>query len=126
MLTGFGMFPWVMTTQAQSAVIDLTEFTEVQLIQLISEATVALHPEAVIVDGELECARCHERGLPSLIEEGMTVTHDLETLSPDLIQARGWDGSSSAVSEEGDWLFLECRYCFQRHRLSETIKLEWL
>src|ERR1035438_111657 len=51
--------------QTISAVIDLTEFTEVQLIQLISEATVALHPEANIVDGELECARCHERGLPS-------------------------------------------------------------
>ena len=126
MPTGFRVFPWCMSIQTISAVIDLTEFTEVQLIQLISEATVALHPEANIVDGELECARCHERGLPSLIEEGMTVTHDLATLSSDLLQARGWDGSSSAVSEEGDWLFLECRCCFQRHRLSETIKLEWL
>jgi hypothetical protein len=113
-LTGFAVFCWVMNIQTNSAVIGLSEFTAVQLIQLISEATVALHPEAIIVDGELECARCHERCSPSLIEEGMTVTHDVESLSPDLIQARGWDGRSSAVSEEGDWLVLECRHCFQR------------
>jgi hypothetical protein len=66
------------------------------------------------------------RTTPALVEEGMTVTHDLLTLAPDLIEARGWDGSSSAVSEEGDWLFLECPGCFQRHRLPEAIKLEWL
>ena len=62
--TGFPVFYWCMSIQTISAVIDLTEFTEVQLIQLISEATVALHPEAMFVDGELECVRCHERGLP--------------------------------------------------------------
>jgi hypothetical protein len=60
-----GVMPWGMNNQATSpAVVDLSQFTAVQLIQLISEATVALHPEALIIDGELECARCHERHRP--------------------------------------------------------------
>src|SRR5581483_1202720 len=79
---------------------------------MIAKATQILYPEAVIVRDELECSQCHQRGVPSLVEDGMTVTHDLDKLSAERIAPRGWDGSSSAVSEEGEWLLLECPHCF--------------
>ena len=56
----------------------------------------------------------------------MTVTHNLDKLSAERIAVRGWDGSSSAVSEEGEWLVLECPHCFQWHRIPENAELEWL
>jgi hypothetical protein len=68
--------------------------------------------------------KCHNRGVPLLVEDGMTVTHDLDALSAERIAARGWDGS--AVSEEGEWLVLECPHCFQWHRIPESAELEWL
>jgi hypothetical protein len=106
--------------------IDLSEFSPEQLVVLIAKAKQILYPEAVIVGDELECSQCHNRGVPSLVEDGMTVTHDLDTLSAERIAARGWDGSSSAVSEEGEWLVLECPHCFQWHRIPESAELEWL
>ena len=56
---------------------------------------------------------CHEHGVPKLIEDGMTVTHQIERVSESAISAHGWDGSSSEVSEEGERLLLECPHCFQ-------------
>ena len=56
----------------------------------------------------------------------MTVTHQLEKVSADAISARGWDGSSSDVSEEGERVLLDCQHCFQWHRIPDAIELEWL
>lgn len=106
--------------------IDLSELSPEQLVVVIAKAKQILYPEAVIVGDELECSQCHKLGVPSLLEDGMTVTHDLDTLSAERIAARGWDGSSSAVSEEGGRLLLECPHCFQWHRIPEDAELEWL
>ena len=81
---------------------DLSALSPEELVVLIADAKRELYPQAVIVCDELECSACHERGTPALIEDGMTVTHQLKKLSADAISARGWDGGSSSVSEEGD------------------------
>jgi hypothetical protein len=81
---------------------DLSVLSPEELVVVIADAKRALYPEAVIVGNELECSACHERGTPTLIEDGMTVTHELESLSAAAISARGWDGNSSDVSEEGE------------------------
>ena len=106
--------------------IDLSELNVEQLVQLIASAKRALYPEARIVGGELECSVCHQRGFPVLVEEGMTVTHNLQSISAECVKAKGWDGSSSDVSEEGETLVLECPHCFQWHRMPAAIELEWL
>ena len=67
--------------------IDLSELSPEQLVLLIAKAKQILYPEAVIVGDELECSQCHKRGVPSLVEDGMTVTHDLDTLSAERIAA---------------------------------------
>ena len=106
--------------------VDVSALSPEELVVLIADAKRELYPEAVIVCDELECSACHERGTPALIEDGMTVTHQLESLSAGAISARGWDGSSSSVSEEGERLLLECQHCFQWHRIPDAIELEWL
>jgi hypothetical protein len=105
---------------------DMSALSPEELVVLIADAKRALYPEAVIVGNELECSACHDRGTPALIEDGMTVTHQLESVSESSISARGWDGTSSEMSEEGERLLLECPHCFQWHRIPETIDLEWL
>lgn len=105
---------------------DVAALSAEELVIVIADAKRALYPEAVIVGDELECSACRERGTPALIEDGMTVTHQLENLSTAAISARGWDGSSSSVSEEGERLLLECSHCFQWHRIPDAIDLEWL
>jgi hypothetical protein len=106
--------------------IDMSEFTKEELFALIDGAKRMLYPEATLVGEELICAKCKQTGTPALIEEGMTVTHNLVSLSPNLIEARGWDGRSSGVSEEGERLLLECDYCLQRHSIPKSLALEWL
>ena len=69
--------------------IDLSGLSPEQLVLLIAKATQILYPEAVIVGDELECSQCHKCGVPSLVEDGMTVAHDLDTLSAERIAARG-------------------------------------
>jgi hypothetical protein len=91
----------------------VSELTREQLVRLIAAAMRALYPEAVIVDGEFVCSECRERGLPALVEDGMTVTHDLQAIANGRITARCLDGSGSDVSEEGEMLLLECCHCFQ-------------
>ncbi len=73
--------------------IDVTELTPEQLVGLIAAAKRALFPEARIVGEALECSQCNAKSIPVLVEDGMTVAHDLVTISPTGIQARGWDGS---------------------------------
>jgi hypothetical protein len=53
----------------------------------------------------------------------MTVTHELASRSAAAISARGWDGNSSDVSEQGERLLLECSHCFQWHRIPDAIEL---
>ena len=77
-----------------------------------------------VVNGELVC-RCGEHGLPALAEDGMTVSHDLLSINGRQVIARGWDGSSSAVSEGGEALLLECRCCRRQYSLPETFEIEW-
>jgi hypothetical protein len=105
---------------------DVTALSPEELVVLIADAKRALYPEALIVGDELECSVCHERGTPALIEDGMTVTHRLESVSAGALSARGWDGSSSSVSEEGERLVLECQHCFQWHRIPDAIEVDWL
>jgi hypothetical protein len=104
---------------------DVTALSAEELVVLIADAKRALYPQAVIAGHELECSSCHEQGTPALIEDGMTVTHQIESLSAGAIFARGWDGSSSSVSEEGDRLLLECQHCFRWHRIPDSIEIEW-
>ena len=106
--------------------VDVTELSPEQLIELIVAAKRALYPDARVVDGKLECSQCKEQGIPALVEDGMTVTHDLVAISRCGLKARGWDGSSSQVSEEGEMLLLECPHCFQWHRIPEDLDVEWL
>jgi len=106
--------------------VDVTELSPEQLIELIVAAKRALYPDARVVDDELECSQCKEHGIPALVEDGMTATHDLVAISPSGLKARGWDGSSSQVSEEGEMLLLECPHCFQWHRIPEDLDVEWL
>ncbi len=58
--------------------IDLSELSPEQLVLLVARAKQILYPEAVIIADELECSQCHQRGVPCLVEDGMTVTHDLD------------------------------------------------
>ncbi len=60
---------------------DVTALSAEELVVLIADAKRALYPEAVIAGHELECSSCHEQGTPALIEDGMTVTHQIESLS---------------------------------------------
>ena len=73
---------------------------------------------------ELEWSACHERGTPALIEDGMTVTHQLENISPSGISAQGWDGSSADVSEEANGFCSNARIAWCR--IPESVEFEWL
>ena len=106
--------------------VDVTGLSPEHLIELIVAAKRALYPDARVVDGKLECSHCKEQGIPTLVEDGMTVTHDLVTISPAGLTDHAWDGSSSQVSEEGEMLLLECPHCFQWHRIPEALDVEWL
>ena len=57
--------------------VDVTVLSPEQLIELIVAAKRALYPDARVVDGKLECSQCKKQGIPALVEDGMTVTHDL-------------------------------------------------
>ena len=106
--------------------IDVAELSLKQLIELIVAAKRPLYATARVVDGNLDCSQCREQGIPALVEDGMTVTHNLVTISAAGLRAHGWDGSSSEVSEEGEMLLLECPHCFQWHRIPEDLDVEWL
>jgi hypothetical protein len=103
----------------------LSDLSPEQLVILIAKTKEVLYPEAVIVGEELECSKCHKHGTPTLVEDGMTVTHDLFTLSAERIVASGWDGGSSYVSDEGDLLVLQCGHCSQMHRIPDNVVFEW-
>jgi hypothetical protein len=108
-----------------TAAVDLGELSKPQLQELVAAAKRILYPEAKIVGKKIECSACGKRCVPKLIEDGMTVTHNLKKLSVKGIEASGWDGSSSDVSEEGDLLLLECTH-YQGHCIPESTELDWV
>ena len=109
-----------------TAAVDLSKLSKPQLQELVAAAKRILYPEAKIVGKKIECSACTKRCVPKLIENGMTVTHNLKKLSVKRIKASGWDGSSSDVSEEGELLLLECTECYQGHRIPESTELDWV
>lgn len=80
-------------------------------------------------EGKLRCTRCGKDTYPRLIEPGYVVTHDLDldALAEGRWEATGWDGSSKAVTECGDYLALECHEasCTATYRLPAGAELEW-
>jgi hypothetical protein len=67
-----------------------------------------MHPPPRIEQGELVCV-CGFRGIPRLEESGYQVSHELVEIAGDRITARGWNGSSRKVSEDGDRLLVGLR-----------------
>jgi hypothetical protein len=78
-----------------------------KLAQFLGEAVESRPPVANIEHGVLVC-ECGHRGTPRLEESGYQVSHALVEIVGDTIIASGWDGSSRAVSEEGDAYWLMC------------------
>lgn len=76
----------------------------------------------------LQCANeaCGHIGLPKLVEHGHQVTHRLVTIHDDEIQAEGWDGSSSDVSDDGEFFTFDCAKCGAQYALPEGMEVNWL
>ena len=87
-----------------------------KLAQFLGEAVESRPPVANIEHGVLVC-ECGHRGTPRLEESGYQVSHALVEIVGDTIIASGWDGSSRAVSEEGDAYWLMCDGCGKLHPL---------
>lgn len=105
--------------------LDLRSLNHEDLVQLIIHTKRLLYPTATIANGEFECSQCHHRGEPSLIEEGIVVTHRIEQLGAGYLVAEGWDGDSSDISDDGERLLLECPECFHWHQLPDDFDVEW-
>ena len=83
-----------------------------------------LRETAKVENGQLVC-RCGQHCVPALAEDGMIVSHELVSIDGGQVIARGWDGSSKAVSEDGEVLLLECRNCWRQYVLPEGLQVEW-
>ena len=68
---------------------------------------------------------CGHRGTPRLEESGYQVSHALIEIVGDTIIAGGWDGSSRAVSEEGNAYWLMCDSCGKLHPLPPDLHIDW-
>ena len=77
-----------------------------------------------VENGVLIC-HCGAHGVPALAEDGMVVSHKLVCINGNQVIARGWDGSSSAVSENGEVLLLECQSCWRQYQLPDHFEIEW-
>src|SRR5580700_5071023 len=93
-----------------------------KLAQFLGEAVESRPPVANIEHGELVC-ECGHRGTPRLEESGYQVSHALVEIVGDTIIASGWDGSSRAVSEDGDAYWLMCHGCGKLHPLPDRNKI---
>ena len=85
-----------------------------KLAQFFEEVVESKPPVANIEHGELLC-ECGHRGTPRLEESGCQVSHELIEIVGDTIVASGWDGSSQAVSEDGNAYWLMCGRCGKLH-----------
>jgi hypothetical protein len=92
--------------------------------QFLGEAVESRPPVANIEHGVLAC-ECGHRGTPRLEESGYQVSHALIEIVGDTIIASGWDGSSRAVSEEGDAYWLMCDGCGKLHPLPPELHIDW-
>jgi hypothetical protein len=95
-----------------------------KLAQFFGEAVGNRPPVANIEHSELVC-ECGHRGTPRLEESGYQVSHALVEIVGDMIIASGWDGSSRAVSEEGDAYWLMCDRCGKLHLLPPNLHIDW-
>ena len=95
-----------------------------KLAQFLGEAIENKPTVASIEHGELLC-ECGHRGTPRLEESGYQVSHELVEIVGDTIIARGWDGSSRAVSEDGDAYWLMCDGCGKLHSLPPDLHIDW-
>ena len=95
-----------------------------KLAQFLGEAVESRPPVANIEHGELVC-ECGHRGTPRLEESGYQVSHALVEIVGDTIIASGWDGSSRAVSEDGDAYWLMCDGCGKLHPLPPELHIDW-
>jgi hypothetical protein len=95
-----------------------------KLAQLFGEAVECRPPVANIEQAQLIC-ECGHRGAPRLEESGYQVSHELVEIAGDTIVARGWDGSSRSVSENGDAYWLGCDRCGKLHSLPAELHIDW-
>jgi hypothetical protein len=95
-----------------------------KLAHFFGEAVESKPPVANIEHGELVC-ECGHRGTPRLEESGYQVSHALVEIVGDTIIASGWDGSSRAVSEDGDAYWLMCDGCGKLHPLPPELHIDW-
>jgi len=91
----------------------------------IRRGLVQIHPAPRIEQGELVCD-CGFRGIPRLEESGYQVSHELIEISGDRIRARGWNGSSKNVSEDGDGYWLICDRCGKAYQLPAELGIDWV
>ena len=78
-----------------------------------------------IEQGELVCD-CGFRGIPRLEESGYKVRHELVAISGGRVTARGWNGSSRNVSEDGDAYWLICDSCGKAYALPAELGIDWM
>jgi hypothetical protein len=95
------------------------------LRDFICRAFAQMHPPPMIELGELVCD-CGFRGIPRLEESGYQVTHELVEILGDRVTARGWNGSSRKVSEDGDAYWLICDSCGKAHSLPAELAIDWV
>ncbi len=103
----------------------LTVEDAVKLGQFLTEAVGRERLSAKIEEGELVC-ECGYRGAPRLEESGYQVSHELVEIAGNTITARGWDGSSSGASEDGNAYWLMCVDCAKLHALPPELQILWV
>lgn len=103
----------------------LTTEEATALGDFLQRSLVRMHPPSRIEQGELVCA-CGFRGLPRLEESGYQVSHELVEISGDRVTARGWNGSSKNVSEDGDAYWLICERCGKGYALPGEMGIDWV
>jgi hypothetical protein len=91
----------------------------------IRRALAQMHPPPRIEQGDLVCD-CGFRGIPRLEESGYRVSHELVEILGDRVTARGWDGSSRKVSEDGDGYWLICDSCSKAYQLPAELGIHWV
>lgn len=84
-----------------------------------------MHRPPRIEQGELVCD-CGFRGIPRLEESGYQISHELVEISGDRVTARGWNGSSRKVSEDGDAYWLICDSCSKAYALPAELVINWV
>lgn len=111
-------FPWLGTDEDAGSGADVIQ-------ELDDFYQLHLTPVATITRGKLVCS-CGAKEVPRLSEHGYSVTHDLISIGRHAgIKARGWDGNSNKISEEGSHYTLECTSCMKQHRLPDGMDVNW-